>query len=225
MVEKADIGLAGLAVMGQNLALNMMNKGYSVAVWNRSQGTMEQFVAERAAGKPVIGAKTLEELVQSLKRPRKIMLMIKAGAPVDGVIEQLVPLLDEGDLIIDGGNSYFEDSIRRDRKLREKGILYMGVGVSGGEEGALHGPSIMPGGPKEAWDMVGQIFLDISAKTADGSPCCTYLGTDGVGHFVKTVHNGIEYGDMQLIGEAYYLMQQLLGMSAPEMAGGFPTVE
>ncbi len=221
MAAKADIGLIGLAVMGQNLALNMMNHGYTVAVFNRSPETTERFVTGPAAGKSVIKATTLQELVDAVARPRKIMLMVKAGAPVDSVIDQLAPLLDQGDLIIDGGNSYFKDSIRRGHGLEGKGILFMGAGVSGGEEGALKGPSIMPGGPNKAWEMVGKILVDISAKVAGDVPCCTYLGTDGVGHFVKMVHNGIEYGDMQLITEAYYLMQELLGMSADEMAKVF----
>lgn len=219
-MEKAQIGILGLGVMGQSLALNMLNHGYRVAVFNRRSEVVDEFISERAQGKQVIGCHTLEELVDSLEKPRKIMLMIKAGSPVDDMVERLKPLLEAGDLIIDGGNSFYKDTIRRAEGLRSSGILYMGAGVSGGEEGALKGPSIMPGGPKEAWDLVGEILQTISAKV-DGEPCCTYLGPDGVGHYVKTVHNGIEYGDMQLIAEAYYLMRELLGMEAPEIAKVF----
>ncbi|NMA96277.1 MAG: NADP-dependent phosphogluconate dehydrogenase [Clostridiales bacterium] len=217
-MAKSDIGLIGLAVMGQNLVLNMESKGYSVSVYNRSPKVTENFMATTAKGKErIIDTYTLEELIESLSRPRKVMLMVKAGAPVDAVIGNLILLLDEGDIIIDGGNSYFEDTVRRAKELEEKGIYFIGAGVSGGEEGALKGPSIMPGGPKEAWDMVKNILVDISAKVGDGSSCCNYIGPDGAGHYVKTVHNGIEYGDMQLISEAYFLMQELLGMSAGEM--------
>src|SRR5690606_880172 len=193
---QADIGLIGLAVMGQNLVLNMESKGYTVAVYNRTTSTTQAFVSERAAGRAVIPAYTLEEFVQALKRPRKVMLMVKAGAPVDAVIEQLLPLLEPGDIVIDGGNSVLKDTIRRHEALKARQVHCLGVGVSGGEEGALKGPSIMPGGPKEAWDAVSSIFTAISAKV-NGDPCCAYLGSDGVGHFVKMVHNGIEYGDMQ----------------------------
>ncbi len=217
-MQKSDIGLIGLAVMGQNLVLNMASKGYSVSVYNRTYAKTEEFLNDAAAGKSIIGAKSLQELVESLSSPRKVMIMVKAGDPVDWVIEELLPLLAEGDIIIDGGNSFFKDSIRRSQELETKGIHFLGVGVSGGEEGALKGPSIMPGGPKEAWDQVSQLLVDISAKVGDEQvPCCTYLGTDGVGHYVKMIHNGIEYGDMQLICEAYFLMKELLGMSAAEI--------
>lgn len=220
MDKKADIGIIGLGVMGQSLALNMLNHGYSVAVYNRHSDVVDQFITERAQGMEAIGCHTIEKLVQSLTKPRKVLLMVKAGAPVDAMIDQVKPFLDPGDLIIDGGNSFYKDTIARAERLRTSGILYMGAGVSGGEEGALKGPSIMPGGPREAWDMVGDILQSIAAKV-DGVPCCTYLGPDGVGHYVKTVHNGIEYGDMQLISEAYYLMRELLGMEASEIAKVF----
>ncbi|MDN5276189.1 MAG: 6-phosphogluconate dehydrogenase [Clostridiales bacterium] len=217
-MAKADIGLIGLAVMGQNLVLNMESKGYCVAVYNRTAERTREFIDGPAKGKErIIPAYTLEEFVASLSRPRKVMIMVKAGKPVDDVINSLVPLLDEGDIVIDGGNSYFKDTIRRTEQLVQKGILYMGVGVSGGEEGALKGPSIMPGGSYEAWKQVGKILRDIAAKVGDGIPCCDYVGPDGAGHYVKMVHNGIEYGDMQLISEAYFLMKELLGLSAPEM--------
>ncbi len=214
---KSDIGLIGLAVMGQNLVLNMESKGYSVSVYNRTGEKTTEFIEGPAKGKDRITATySMEEFVASLKKPRKMMIMVKAGRPVDIVIQQLLPLLDEGDIIIDGGNSYFKDTVRRCEELEEKGILFLGVGVSGGEEGALKGPSIMPGGSIEAWEQVNNILIDISAKV-DGDSCCNYIGPDGAGHYVKTVHNGIEYGDMQLISEAYFLMQELLGMSASEM--------
>lgn len=217
-MAKADIGLIGLAVMGQNLVLNMESKGYCVAVYNRTAERTREFIDGPAKGKErIIPAYTLEEFVASLSRPRKVMIMVKAGKPVDDVIDSLVPLLDEGDIVIDGGNSYFKDTIRRTEQLAQKGILFMGVGVSGGEEGALKGPSIMPGGSYEAWKQVGKILRDIAAKVGDGIPCCDYVGPDGAGHYVKMVHNGIEYGDMQLISEAYFLMKELLGLSAPEM--------
>ena len=214
----ADIGLIGLAVMGQNLALNMAGKGFRVAVYNRTVERVDEFVNGIARGANIIPAHSPEELVMSLKRPRRIMLMVKAGDAVDAVIEQLVPLLDDGDLIVDGGNSFFKDTIRREKALKEHGILFLGTGISGGEEGALRGPSIMPGGAPQAWDLMGEILLRISAKAPDGEPCCAYLGPDGAGHFVKMVHNGIEYGDMQLIAEAYHLMSALLGMSANEIS-------
>ncbi|MBM7581676.1 6-phosphogluconate dehydrogenase [Caldicoprobacter guelmensis] len=217
-MTKADIGLIGLAVMGQNLVLNMESKGYAVAVYNRTPERTKEFMEGPAKGKErIIPAYTLEEFVASLSRPRKVMIMVKAGKPVDDVIDSLLPLLNEGDIVIDGGNSYFKDTIRRTRQLAEKGILFMGVGVSGGEEGALKGPSIMPGGPYEAWEQVGRILRDIAAKVGDDIPCCDYIGPDGAGHYVKMVHNGIEYGDMQLISEAYFLMKELLGFSALEM--------
>jgi len=217
-MAKSDIALIGLAVMGQNLALNIARHGYQITVYNRTPEKTKEFLETSAKDSSNIkGAYILEELVTSLKRPRKIMLMVKAGKPVDDFIERLTPMLQKGDIIIDGGNSYFRDTIRRAKKLSEKGIHFMGVGVSGGEEGALNGPSIMPGGPKEAWEEVSQIFKDISAKTPDNEPCCDYIGPDGAGHFVKMTHNGIEYGDMQLISEAYFLMKELLGMSPSEM--------
>ncbi len=217
-MQKSDIGLIGLAVMGQNLVLNMASQGYQVSVYNRTYSTTEKFLEESAAGKSIAGYKTLQDLVESLSSPRKVMLMVKAGDPVDWVIDDLLPLLDQGDILIDGGNSFFKDTIRRAESLEKKGIHYLGVGVSGGEEGALKGPSIMPGGPKEAFEAVRPIFMDIAAKAGEEkAPCCTYLGTDGVGHYVKMVHNGIEYGDMQLICEAYFLMKELLGMKAAEI--------
>ncbi|MFN2221972.1 MAG: decarboxylating NADP(+)-dependent phosphogluconate dehydrogenase [Chloroflexota bacterium] len=221
MTRKADIGLIGLAVMGQNLALNMNDHGYTVAVFNRTTSKVDDFLADEAQGTMIIGAHSLEELVSVLKRPRRVMLMIKAGWPVDATIEKLVPLLEEGDIIIDGGNSHYPDSTRRTRELAEKGILFIGTGISGGEEGARHGPSIMPGGAPEAWPHLKPIFQDIAAKVADGSPCCDWIGPEGAGHFVKMVHNGIEYGDIQLICEAYDVMQQALDMAPAEMSAVF----
>ncbi|NLJ41266.1 MAG: decarboxylating NADP(+)-dependent phosphogluconate dehydrogenase [Clostridiales bacterium] len=215
-MAKADIGLIGLAVMGENLVMNMESKGFSVAVFNRSTDKVSRFIDGRAKGKNIIGTYSIEELVNSLKSPRKIMLMIKAGKPVDDFIDMLIPHLDKGDIIIDGGNSHFMDTIRRTEYLEEKGLLYIGTGVSGGEEGALKGPSIMPGGSLEAWEHIKPIFQGISAKV-DGIPCCDWVGSDGAGHFVKMVHNGIEYGDMQLICEAYHLMKDYLSMSPDEM--------
>jgi 6-phosphogluconate dehydrogenase len=211
-----DFGLIGLAVMGQNLALNIESKGFSVAVYNRTTARTQEFMAERAKGKNFVGPEKLEDFVAALKRPRKIMLMVKAGQPVDDFVEQLLPLLDKGDLIIDGGNSHFPDTIRRNKMLAEKGILYIGTGVSGGEEGALHGPSIMPGGQPQAYQLVESILTTIAAQV-DAEPCCTYIGPDGAGHYVKMVHNGIEYGDMQLIVEAYYIMAHALGLSAENL--------
>jgi 6-phosphogluconate dehydrogenase len=216
-MEKADIGLIGLAVMGENLILNMESRGYAVAVYNRTLDKVEKFLAGRAKGKKIIGTHNLPELVQSLKSPRKIMMMVKAGKAVDELIDQLAPLLDKGDILIDGGNSHFPDTIRRTKALEDKGLLYIGTGVSGGEEGALLGPSIMPGGSPAAWPHVKPIFQAIAAKVADGTPCCDWVGDNGAGHFVKMVHNGIEYGDMQLICESYQIMKELLGMSADEM--------
>jgi 6-phosphogluconate dehydrogenase len=216
-MSKADIGLVGLAVMGENLVMNMESKGFSVAVYNRTVDKVTAFVEGRAKGRNIIGAKSLQELADSLKKPRKIMLMVKAGKPVDNLIEQLVPFLDPGDIIIDGGNSYFGDTMRRAKQLEAMGFLYVGTGVSGGEEGALHGASLMPGGSPEAWPHIQSIFQAAAAKVEDGSPCCDWVGQDGSGHFVKMVHNGIEYGDMQLICEAYHLMKDLLGLSADEM--------
>ncbi len=216
MSKKADIGLVGLAVMGENLVLNMESKGFTVAVYNRTIDKVDNFINGRGKGKNVIGAHTIQELVANLERPRKIMIMVKAGKPVDDFIEQLFPFLEPGDIIIDGGNSHFPDSIRRTAYVESKGFLFIGTGVSGGEEGALIGPSIMPGGSLAAWPAVKPIFQAISAK-ADGAPCCDWVGENGAGHFVKMVHNGIEYGDMQLICEAYQIMRDMLGMSADEM--------
>lgn len=216
MSEKADIGLIGLAVMGQNLVLNMADHGYHVAVFNRTTSKVDDFIAGPAKGTNIIGAHSLEELVDSLSVPRKVMLMVKAGKVVDLFIESLLPLLSPGDVIIDGGNSHYPDTIRRSAYLKEKGFRFIGTGVSGGEEGARFGPSIMPGGDPEAWPLVKDIFQAISAKV-DGEPCCQWVGQDGAGHFVKMVHNGIEYGDMQLICEAYSLMENALGMSCDDM--------
>jgi 6-phosphogluconate dehydrogenase len=218
---KADIGLIGLAVMGQNLVLNMDDHGFTVAVYNRTLEKVDRFLANEAQGTKVIGTHSLEEFVAVLKRPRKIMIMVKAGWPVDATIESLLPYLEEGDIIIDGGNSHFPDSTRRTRELAEKGILFVGSGVSGGEEGARFGPSIMPGGAPEAWPHIRPIFQAIAAKVADGTPCCDWLGEEGSGHFVKMVHNGIEYGDMQLIGEAYDIMRYALEMSPDEISAVF----
>jgi 6-phosphogluconate dehydrogenase len=216
-MSKADIGLIGLAVMGENLVMNMESKGFTVAVFNRSTEKVTNFVEGRAKGKNIIGTYSIKELADNLKKPRKIMMMVKAGKPVDDFIDKIIPHLEPGDIIIDGGNSHFPDTIRRTRYVEEKGLLYIGTGVSGGEEGALSGPSMMPGGSPAAWPHVKPIFQAISAKVEDGSPCCDWVGENGAGHFVKMVHNGIEYGDMQLICEAYQLMKDLLGMSAAEM--------
>ncbi|MCL2351022.1 MAG: decarboxylating NADP(+)-dependent phosphogluconate dehydrogenase [Firmicutes bacterium] len=216
-MKKADIGLIGLAVMGENLALNMESKGYTVAVYNRTAERVTDFIGGRAAGKNIVGTNSLRELADALEKPRKIMLMVKAGQPVDDLIGLLVPYLDGGDVIIDGGNSHFPDTARRTAYLEGKGLLYVGTGVSGGEEGALLGPSIMPGGSPAAWPHVKPIFQAIAAKGPDGSPCCDWVGEGGAGHFVKMTHNGIEYGDMQLICEAYHLMRAVAGMSAGEM--------
>ncbi len=216
-MEKADIGLIGLAVMGENLVMNMERNGFTVAVFNRSTEKVTRFVEGRAKGKAIIGTYSIQELVSQLKRPRKVMLMVKAGEPVDIFIDKVIPYLDEGDIIIDGGNSNYEDSIRRTKYIESKGLLYVGAGVSGGEEGALNGPSIMPGGSIEAWEHIQPIFQRIAAKADDGTPCCDWVGANGAGHYVKMVHNGIEYGDMQLITEAYQLMKDLLGMSNAQM--------
>jgi 6-phosphogluconate dehydrogenase len=217
-MEKVDIGLIGLAVMGQNLVLNMNDHGYSVAVYNRTTKKVDDFLKGPASGRETItGTYSLQEFVKQLKRPRKVMLMVKAGEVVDSFINQLVPLLVEGDIIIDGGNSHFPDTNRRTKELAEKGLLYIGTGVSGGEEGARRGPSIMPGGSIEAWPHLKDIFQDISAKTESGEACCDWVGENGAGHYVKMVHNGIEYGDMQLITEAYHLMKDGLGLSVDEM--------
>jgi len=221
MAKQADIGLIGLAVMGQNLVLNMNDHGFTVAVYNRTVEKVDRFLANEAQGTEVMGFHTLEEMVKVLKRPRRVMMMVKAGWPVDATIEKLVPLLEPGDIIIDGGNSHYPDSTRRTKELAQKDILFIGTGVSGGEEGARYGPSIMPGGHPEAWPHVKDIFQTIAAKVADGTPCCDWVGEEGAGHFVKMVHNGIEYGDIQLIGEAYDLMQQALGMAPDEMSAVF----
>ncbi len=217
MSEKADIGLVGLAVMGENLVLNMESKGFTVAVFNRTVSKVNDFVNGRGKGKKVIACQTVQELVANLKSPRKIMIMVKAGSPVDDTISQFLPHLDPGDILIDGGNSHFPDSIRRTRELAAKKIRFIGTGVSGGEEGALKGPSIMPGGNPEAWEHVKPIFQSIAAKVADGSPCCEWVGNDGAGHYVKMIHNGIEYGDMQMICEAYSLLSTALGLSAQQL--------
>ncbi len=217
MKEISDIGLVGLAVMGENLVLNMESKGFHVSVYNRTVEKVENFMNGRGKGKKIFGAKSIQEFVASLKRPRKVMLMVKAGKPVDDFIEQFIPFLEPGDIIIDGGNSHFPDTNRRTKYVESKGLLYIGTGVSGGEEGALLGPSIMPGGSPAAWPSVKPVFQAIAAKVADGSPCCDWVGENGAGHFVKMVHNGIEYGDMQLICEAYQIMKDLLGMTADEM--------
>ncbi|SFQ37288.1 decarboxylating NADP(+)-dependent phosphogluconate dehydrogenase [Parafilimonas terrae] len=217
MKKYADIGLIGLAVMGENLVLNMESKGFTVAVYNRTVEKVDKFMSGRGAGKNFIGAHSIEELVTSLERPRKVMMLVKAGQPVDDFIEQIIPHLEPGDIIIDGGNSHFPDTIRRTKYVESKGFLYIGTGVSGGEIGALRGPSIMPGGSAAAWPAVKNIFQSISAKVEDGSPCCDWVGSDGAGHFVKMVHNGIEYGDMQIICEAYQIMKDLLGMTTDEM--------
>jgi 6-phosphogluconate dehydrogenase len=216
-MEKADIGLIGLAVMGENLVLNMESKGFTVAVFNRTVEKVDKFITGRGKGKKFMGAHSIDEFVASLKKPRKVMMLVKAGQAVDDLIEQLIPVLEAGDIIIDGGNSHFPDTNRRTKQVESKGLLYIGTGVSGGEEGALLGPSIMPGGSKAAWPHVKPIFQAIAAKVADGTPCCDWVGEAGAGHFVKMVHNGIEYGDMQLICEAYHLMRDLLGLSCEEM--------
>jgi 6-phosphogluconate dehydrogenase len=214
---RSDIGLIGLAVMGQNLVLNMEDHGYRVAVFNRTTSKVDELIAANP-GKKLLGARSIQELCASLARPRKVMVMVKAGKPVDETIEQVLPFLEKGDIIIDGGNSHFPDTIRRTKELEARGLLFIGTGVSGGEEGARHGPSIMPGGSPAAWPHVKEILQAIAAKVGpDRSPCCEWVGSDGAGHYVKMVHNGIEYGDMQLICEAYFLMKESLGMSASDM--------
>ena len=220
-MQKADIGLIGLAVMGENLVMNMESKGFTVAVYNRTTAKVDGFVGGRAAGRNIIGCHSPEELVSSLKSPRKVFMMVKAGSAVDALIDQLLPLLDDGDILIDGGNSHYPDTIRRTAYVEEHGKLYIGTGVSGGEEGALLGPSMMPGGSNAAWPHVKPIFQAIAAHTEDGMPCCDWVGENGAGHFVKMVHNGIEYGDMQLICEAYQLMRDLLHMTNEEMQKAF----
>lgn len=216
-MNKAEIGLIGLAVMGENLVMNMESKGFTIAVYNRSTEKVDNFINGRAKGKKIIGCRSVEELVQALEKPRKVMMMIRAGQAVDDMIGQLLPLLEPGDVIIDGGNSYFKDTIRRTAEVTEKGLLYVGTGVSGGEEGALNGPCLMPGGNKEAWKLLKPIFTAISAKVEGDIPCCEWIGENGAGHFVKMVHNGIEYGDMQLICEAYQMMRDGMGMSSAQM--------
>lgn len=218
---QADIGLIGLAVMGQNLVLNMNDHGYVVAVYNRTVSKVDEFLEGPAKGTKVLGCHTLNEFVQKLKKPRRVMLMVKAGDPVDEFIEHLVPLLERGDIIIDGGNSHFPDTNRRCQYLKNKGIYFIGTGISGGEEGARYGPSIMPGGHPEAWPHVKKIFQDIAAKVETGEPCCDWVGDEGAGHYVKMVHNGIEYGDIQLICEAYALLKNVLGLSAQRIADIF----
>ena len=215
-MKQADIGLIGLAVMGENLAMNMESRGFTVAVYNRTAEKVTRFIEGRAAGKQIVGAYSLQELTAQLARPRRIMMMVRAGEAVDQLIDALLPLLDDGDVLIDGGNSHFPDTIRRTAYVEQHGKLYIGVGVSGGEEGALHGPSLMPGGSPAAWPLVQPIFQAICAR-ADGEPCCDWVGENGAGHFVKMVHNGIEYGDMQLICEAYQLMRDGLGLTADEL--------
>ena len=212
-----DIGLIGLAVMGQNLVLNMNDHGFKVAVFNRTVSKVDDFLANEAKGTQVVGAHSIEELTSLLKRPRRVMLMVKAGDTVDQMIDQVLPHLEAGDIIIDGGNSLYTDSNRRTKALADKGILFIGTGVSGGEDGARHGPSIMPGGNPAAWPHVKPIFQAIAAKVEDGTPCCDWVGEDGAGHYVKMVHNGIEYGDMQLICEAYDLLKHGLGLTADEL--------
>jgi 6-phosphogluconate dehydrogenase len=220
-MSKADIGLIGLAVMGENLVLNIESRGFTVAVYNRTIEKVDGFVNGRGKGKNIIATRTIEDLIANLKSPKKIMLMVKAGKPVDDFIELLIPHLEKGDIIIDGGNSHFPDTTRRTKYLEKKGLLYIGTGVSGGEEGALKGPSIMPGGSPDAWKHVKPIFQSIAAQVEDGTPCCDWVGEDGAGHFVKMVHNGIEYGDMQIICEAYQIMKDLAGLNYEEMYNVF----
>lgn len=214
-MAKQQFGVIGLAVMGKNLAMNIESKGYSVAVYNRTRAKTDEMLKE-VQGRNIVGAYSIEEFVSLLEKPRKIMLMVKAGAPTDATIEQLKPHLEEGDILIDGGNTFFADTIRRSKELSKSGIHFIGTGVSGGEEGALKGPSIMPGGQREAYELVAPIFKDIAAKV-NGEPCTIYIGPDGSGHYVKMVHNGIEYGDMQLISEAYFLLKNILGLEAKEL--------
>jgi len=221
MNKVADIGLIGLAVMGKNLILNIESRGYCVSCFNRTVSKIDDFLANKAKNKNIIGSHSLEEFVSSIKRPRKVMIMVRAGKAVDSVIDALIPLLEEGDVIIDGGNSKYQDTIRREENLSNKGLLFVGAGVSGGEEGALHGPSIMPGGNSKAWAEIKEIFQAISAKVDGDVPCCKWMGSGGAGHFVKMVHNGIEYGDMQLICEAYHLMSSALKMSAEDIGKVF----
>ena len=216
MKPLSDIGLVGLAVMGENLVLNMVSKGFQVSVFNRTTARVDEFLAGQAAGKAVKGTYSLAELAASLERPRRIMLMVKAGKPVDEMIEQILPYLEQDDILIDGGNSFFEDTRRRFKALAVKGIRFVGMGVSGGEEGALKGPSLMPGGDEAAFREIAPLFTKIAAQVADG-PCCSFVGPDGAGHYVKMVHNGIEYSDMQLIAEAYYILSKAGGLTAAEL--------
>src|SRR5271154_6756235 len=217
MEPTADIGLIGLAVMGQNLVLNMNDHGFTVAVFNRTVAKVDEFLGREAKGTKVVGAHSLAELAGMLKRPRRVMFMVKAGKPVDELIEELLPHLEKGDILIDGGNSLFEDTNRRTKYLADKGFMFIGTGVSGGEEGARKGPSIMPGGNPAAWPFVKPIFQGIAARVEDGTPCCDWVGEDGAGHYVKMVHNGIEYGDMQLICEAYDLLKHGLGLTPDQL--------
>ena len=219
--NSCDIGLIGLAVMGQNLVLNMNDHGYKVAVFNRTVARVDEFLGNQAKGTQVVGTHSIEEMCRALKKPRRVMVMVKAGQVVDQTIELVVAHLEQGDIIIDGGNSLHTDSDRRTKSLAEKGILFVGTGVSGGEEGARHGPSIMPGGNPQAWPHVKAILQSIAAKDLDGSPCCEWIGAGGAGHFVKMVHNGIEYGDMQLIGEAYQMLKDSLDLAPDQLAGVF----
>ena len=216
-MAKQSIGVVGMAVMGRNLALNIESRGHAVSIFNRSREKTDEVVAENPKAK-LVPTYTVEEFVDSLEKPRRILLMVKAGAGTDAVIEELKPLLDKGDILIDGGNTFFKDTIRRNKELADAGLHFIGTGVSGGEEGALKGPSIMPGGPRDAYDLVAPILLEIAAKAPDGEPCVTYIGPDGAGHYVKMVHNGIEYGDMQLISESYAVLQGVLGLSNEELA-------
>src|SRR3984885_8577890 len=221
MDAQADIALIGLAVMGQNLILNMNDHGFKVVAFNRTVAKVDEFLAKEAKGTKVVGAHSIEEMVAKLKKPRRVMLMVKAGKPVDEFIEQILPHLEAGDIIIDGGNSLFDDTNRRVKYVESKGLLYIGTGVSGGEEGARHGPSIMPGGSPAAWPHVKAIFQGVSAKVDGDIPCCDWVGEQRAGHYVKMIHNGIEYGDMQLIGEAYQLMKQQLGLKPDELSAIF----
>src|SRR5437867_7452815 len=218
--NQCDIGIIGLAVMGENLALNMDSKGFTVAVFNRTTEVTDKFASGRGKDKNLQPTRTLQEFVGALKHPRKAMMMIKAGNPIDLVIGELAPLLEKGDVIIDGGNSLFTDTQRRFKDLEGRGFHYVGCGVSGGEEGALKGPSLMPGGSRESWEIIAPIFRKIAAQV-DGEPCCRYMGPDGAGHYVKMVHNGIEYGDMQLIGEAYAIMKDVIKMDNKQLAATF----
>jgi len=220
-MAQADMGVIGLAVMGENLILNMESKGFTVACFNRTVSKVDGFLNGRAQGKNIIGCHSIEELVENLKRPRKVMLMVKAGQAVDAFIDKVLPHLEDGDIIVDGGNSHFPDTMRRTEHVESQGKLYIGTGVSGGEEGALLGPSMMPGGSPAAWEHVKPIFQSICAKTDDGVPCCDWVGENGAGHFVKMVHNGIEYGDMQMICETYQMMKEGLGLTNAQMHEAF----